>query len=134
MEFNSNNENVHQWVVSCEKGFENILEQELLSFNGEVSETRAGIVKFSGPVEVAMRCCLWSRVALKVLKPLIHMDISDADELYTKASTLEWGDVLDVDNTFSVGVASSQSCINNTHYASLRVKDAVVDYFQEKIG
>lgn len=134
MKFDSKHNNEHQWIASCEKGFENTLEQELLSFNAEVTETRAGIVRFSGTVEVAMRCCLWSRVALKVFKPLMQMTISDADELYAKASTLEWADVLDVENSFSVDVASSQSCINNTHYAALRVKDAVVDYFQEKHG
>ena len=134
MKSNSKEKNVYQWVAICEKGFENTLEQELVEFNADVNEVRAGVVRFSGSVEVAMRCCLWSRVALKVLKPLLQMSIADADELYEKSLSIEWNEVLGVADSFAIDVASTKSCINNTHYAALRVKDAVVDYFQAKLG
>ncbi len=127
----ANNENSPQWRLICEKGFEEILTQELLDFGVRDCVNQKGVVSFNASVEVALRCCLWSRVAIRLLKPLGQFHIADADALYQQAKNIAWDDFFDCSCSFAVDVAEKQSTLSNSHFAALRVKDAIADYFQQ---
>ena len=45
---------------------------------------------------------------------------------------MDWDDHFNPDATFLVKSAARRSPIRNTHFAELRVKDAVVDQFRER--
>ena len=134
MTLNTNIENPRQWRLICEKGFEDVLAQELLSFMAYDLVIQKGLVSFNGDLEVALRCCLWSRVAIRLLKPLSNFAVSDTDALYEQAKKIPWSDFFNCEQSFAVDVATKQSMLSNSHFAALRIKDAIVDYFQETQG
>ena len=64
---------VHRFVASSPRGFGDLLAQELRALGAAEVRERALGVEFSGPLTVAYRACLESRVAARVfLVPLIQ--------------------------------------------------------------
>ncbi len=91
-------------------------------------------VQFSGSLEVGYRFCLTSRVATRLLMALCYDDeITSADELYERAMEIPWEKYLDPTKTFQI-TQTAQACnwLKNSHFAALRVKDAIVDRIKEK--
>ena len=125
---------VQQWVATCERGFESLLKAELLAFGADDIDTKMQALTFSGSLEVALRTCLWSRVALRVLKPILSFNAKDTDSLYDGARSISWQEHFSLDSTFAIDVACKRAVITNSHFASLRVKDGIVDYFLDTQG
>jgi len=75
-----------------------------------------------------------TRLASRCLAPLIAFHCHDTDTLYQKAKQIQWEDFFSKGNTFAVMGNVSDSIISHSKYASLRLKDAVADYFKEKTG
>lgn len=93
-----------------------------------------GGIYFHADPETLYRVNYASRLVSRVLAPLISFDCPAADILYKKAKALHWNDFISEKNTFAIFSNVSKSKINNSHYASLRLKDAIVDSFRETSG
>lgn len=119
----------HQFFATCSKGVEDLVQKELESLGIERIKIRTGGVAFSGCVEDAYRACLWSRVASRILLQLKAFEISSDDDLYTEVISIDWSEHFSQDQTLLIDCFSSHSVVSNSHYASLRVKDAIVDQF-----
>ena len=66
-----------QWFAACPKGIESLLAAELVTLGAaQTRETVAGVY-FSGPVALAYRACLWSRLANRVLLPVARLEAAD---------------------------------------------------------
>jgi 23S rRNA (guanine2445-N2)-methyltransferase / 23S rRNA (guanine2069-N7)-methyltransferase len=114
------------------------LQHELRALGAaDAAETRAG-VRFSGPLSLAYRACLWSRVANRVLLRLASFPVSEVEDIYPAIHELPWEDHLAATGTLAVEVTSAISqgplANLNTHFAEQRVKDAVVDRSRERTG
>jgi 23S rRNA (guanine2445-N2)-methyltransferase / 23S rRNA (guanine2069-N7)-methyltransferase len=115
------------------------LKEEVLSLSRdeqssvEVSETQGGIA-FCGPLGLAYRVCLWSRLASRVLLKLTDGAPKDARELYRMAREVPWGDHFASSNTFAVDNHVHHREFGNPGFAGLTVKDAIVDTFREREG
>lgn len=122
------------WFATCPKGIEGLLAHELGTLGASaVRETVAG-VHFEGPLAAGYRACLWSRLANRVLLPLATVDAGDADQLYAGLKALDWREWLDVRQTFAIDFSGQNRAIRNTQFGAQRSKDAVVDWFQERLG
>ncbi len=120
--------------VTCARGLEPLLVDELRGLGlSEVAE-RGGGVTAAGDWGHAYRACLWSRLASRVLLPLAHFDIPDADALYAAAKAINWPAWFHVDRTFAIDVAGRSNTVTHTHFAALRVKDALADAFRAAHG
>jgi len=75
-----------------------------------------------------------TRLASRCLAPLVSFYCRDTDTLYRKAKQIRWEDFFAAGRTFAVSANVSDSAISHSKYASLRLKDAVADYFKEKTG
>jgi putative N6-adenine-specific DNA methylase len=93
-----------------------------------------GGVRFAGETEDAMRACLWSRIAMRVLLPVADFAAPDADALYAGACQVRWEEHLTERQTFSVDAAGRTEALGHTHFTALKVKDAVVDVLRERRG
>lgn len=91
-------------------------------------------VSFLGTRETAYRICLWSRVAGRLLLKLAEFPAETPEELYAGVQTIDWSAHLMPEGTLAVDCATVQSEISHTHFASLKVKDAIVDQFRDQIG
>ncbi len=122
------------WFVTCPKALESLLADELRNLGGEaVKETVAG-VHVEGPETLGYKICLWSRLANRVLMPLITAPVSDGDSLYELASSILWSGHFDVESSITVDFIGTGDGIRNTQYGAQRVKDAIVDQFRAETG
>ena len=87
------------------------------------------------PIQAALyRIHYATRVISRIVAPLLAFACEDTDRLYQEAKTIQWEDFFTPETTFAVAANVSNSNINHSKYAALRLKDAIVDYFREKTG
>ncbi|NNG14125.1 MAG: 23S rRNA (guanine(2445)-N(2))/(guanine(2069)-N(7))-methyltransferase, partial [Gammaproteobacteria bacterium] len=82
--------------------------------------------------EALYRICLWSRVANRVFLPIDSFKADNTDALYAGARQIEWDKIFPVTTRFAVDCTLVQADIDHSHFAALRVKDAIVDFFRDK--
>jgi len=120
--------------VTAPRGVESLLAEELKSFGATEVKERIGGVACSGDVAVAYRACLWSRLASRVLLPLSTFPLDGTEALYGAARAIAWDDIFDPASRFAIEVAGHSAAVTHTHYAALKVKDAIVDHFRDTVG
>lgn len=127
--------------VTCADGLETLLQQELQGLGIEQSERFAGRLIFQGTLEQAYRVCMWSRLASRVLKPIhtyelefTHDARDVAEELYEGALNFDWSLIFAPQSTFAIRLHVEREIKVNSQFATLRVKDGVVDSFMEAVG
>ncbi len=123
---------IMRFFASVARNLEPVLADELKELGLKHIKPTGSGVWFQGGLEDAYRACLWSRVASSVLLHLEDFPASSTDELYEGVKAIDWSEHLQVRDTFAVQVTASRATINHTHFAALRVKDAIVDQFREK--
>ncbi len=121
----------HYFFATCSKGVEDLVQKELEQLNITQSKLHTGGVSFCGDIGLAYKACLWSRVASRILLQLKAFDISSDEDLYSEIMEINWSEHFSEDNTLAIDCFSSHSIVSNSHYATLRVKDAIVDQFMQ---
>lgn len=118
--------------ATCPKGVEDLLAEECRQQHlADVSTTHGGVF-CHGDLEKAYRLCLWSRVASRVLLKLHEFPVSGHDDLYQGVQTIDWSSHLSSSGSFAIDVHTTHQQINNSHYATLKIKDAIADQFTQK--
>jgi 23S rRNA (guanine2445-N2)-methyltransferase / 23S rRNA (guanine2069-N7)-methyltransferase len=124
----------HEWFAACPRGLEGLLAHELTTLGATgTRETVAGVY-FEGPLSVGYRACLWSRLANRILLPVLNCEAPDADALYRELRQVNWEDFFDVDQSFAIDFSGQNDEIRNTLFGAQRSKDAIVDWFQDTAG
>lgn len=123
---------IYRFFAAAPKGIETLLAEELnnLGMKG-VKESRSGVY-FEDTIAAAYKVCLWSRVANRVLFPVSSFAAASPEELYEGIARIAWNEHLSAKNTLAVDANVSNSNITHSHYAGLKIKDAIVDYFRER--
>lgn len=125
---------VLRFFVTCPKGIEQLLAEELQSLGAEgVRQTVAG-VSCEGDLALGYRICLWSRLGSRVLMPLAEGVVKDAGQLYAVVQQIDWLEHLRPSGTLTVDFNGRCEGINNTHFGALKVKDAIVDQIRDATG
>ena len=120
---------MQKFFATCPKGLESLLFNELNALQASsVKETVAG-VSFSGDMNLAMRVCLYSRFASRILLVLNTFRCEDDSDLYMGAHGIGYENYFSSDKTIAVTFNGTNNSIRNTQYGALRVKDAVCDRF-----
>lgn len=123
--------------ITGHKGFETLLYHELrqiLHGRGSAITKRYGGVEIVGDIENVYRICLHSRLANRVFCELKSFKAENEDQLYAAIYGVDWSQHLSPTRSFAVSATLSRSTMDHTHYASLKVKDAIVDQFREGFG
>ncbi|WP_210395202.1 bifunctional 23S rRNA (guanine(2069)-N(7))-methyltransferase RlmK/23S rRNA (guanine(2445)-N(2))-methyltransferase RlmL [Motiliproteus sediminis] len=124
----------HAYFATCPKGLEDLLQQELGRLGCHSSKQTVAGVYFDGDLSVAYRVCLWSRLANRVLMPLVRFELNDADGLYAGVQQVRWLDHLRPSGSLTVDFKGMGRGIRNTHFGALKVKDAIVDQIRDETG
>ncbi|GGO69505.1 bifunctional 23S rRNA (guanine(2069)-N(7))-methyltransferase RlmK/23S rRNA (guanine(2445)-N(2))-methyltransferase RlmL [Bowmanella pacifica] len=123
---------MYAFVITTSKGLDDLLAQEIAQLCPHLSlKNKPGQILFDGELTDAYRICLWSRLANRVLVRLAEGDCQDAEQLYKVASSVNWSAQFNVTDSFVVDFVGTSKAINNSQFGALKVKDAVVDQFQE---
>lgn len=121
-------------VAPCAKGLEYLLVDELKALGAVEAREGLAVVHFSGPLEVAYRAVLWSRLASRILLPLAEFDCADEDALYRGVQSVDWSRHLAPEGTLAVDASLVQSRLNHERYAAQKTKDAIVDQLRAAHG
>ncbi|MFT4693361.1 MAG: 23S rRNA (guanine2445-N2)-methyltransferase / 23S rRNA (guanine2069-N7)-methyltransferase [Francisella sp.] len=119
------------YFISCAKGLEILLKEELARIGIEAYEKLAG-VEFDGTLEQAYKACIHSHLASQVMLKLATAKAETQEELYNFISDIEWDTYFDVDKSFKIVVSGKHYDFNNTMFVSQKAKDAIVDQFRHK--
>ncbi len=122
--------------VSCANGSEALLAEECIRICGPAAGVVAGRggVMVDASVEHAMRLNLRSRIAQRVLWPLLDGEYRDEHDLYDLARRIRWADWITPDETMRVDVTAQRSPLQSLNFSALRVKDAVCDAMRDACG
>lgn len=123
-----------RYFASTPRGFEDLLAAEVAALGATNVRQSPGGVHFSGRLETGYGVCLGSRLAEHVLLRVHSFQADTADALYDGVREVLWREHMGVNDTFAVDVTTRHPAFEHTHFAALRVKDAVVDQFREATG
>lgn len=97
------------------------------------ASTLAG-VHFEATQQIAMKICLWSRLANRILLPLVTFTLESKDDLYKNARDINWSEHFTVTQSFAIDFQGTSEVINHSQFGAQVVKDGVVDYFRDLCG
>ncbi len=123
-----------RYFASAPRGFEDLLEAELGALGAASLKRRPGGVSFRGPLETGYRICLWSRLAEHVLLQIADFKATSPEALYQGVGGILWREHLDARQTLAVTFVNRHSAFSHSHFAALKVKDAIVDQFRAATG
>ena len=121
-------------VVKTFAGLEPVLAMELHSIGAEAVQQERRAVSFLGDTAMLYKANFLLRTALKVLKPIAYFRVNNKEDLYNQAKNIPWKDFLTLGKSFSIDSTVQSEMFVNSMYASLKVKDAIADYFRESLG
>ena len=87
-----------------------------------------------GPSRPPIACAFSSRLANRVLLPLNSFTADSPESLYAGVRLIDWATHLSAAQTIAVDANVSTSNITHSHYAALKIKDAIVDSFTDRGG
>jgi putative N6-adenine-specific DNA methylase len=121
-------------VATTLQGLEDVLAKELRQIGGNEIKPLKRAVAFTADEDLVYKANLRLRTALRILKPIRKFRARTDDELYDGVKAIDWDEFFDGDKTILIKPTVSGGLFTNSHYATLKCKDAIADYFREKTG
>jgi len=116
------------------RGTEDLLAEELIELGAAKVRQDRGGVRFSANLDEALRICLWTRIAMRVLYPLGEFESKGAEGLYEAAASVGWEEHFTSDSTFMVEATLRNTEHTHSGFVALKIKDAIADRLRAKLG
>ncbi|MEG9533283.1 bifunctional 23S rRNA (guanine(2069)-N(7))-methyltransferase RlmK/23S rRNA (guanine(2445)-N(2))-methyltransferase RlmL [Mannheimia indoligenes] len=120
------------YFATAARGFEEMLKTEIEQICGAECKVAQGGVHFTTTQKGAYQALLHSRLASRILLPLITTKIFSDTDLYASIVSFNWTELFDPRDTFYIDFNGTNREIRNTQFGAMRVKDGIVDYFERK--
>ncbi len=120
--------------AACPRGLEAALVQELEALGATECRVLGGGALFRGDRAVAYSVNLWSRLASRVMRAIGRRRYRDDDDLYRLANGVAWEHHFDASRTLRVDVSAQRSPLRSLNFATLRIKDGIVDRLRTTSG
>lgn len=120
------------YFATTARGFEEMLKAELEQITSGQCKVAQGGVHFTTYQTGMYKALLHSRLASRILLPLISTKIFSDSDLYASIVSYDWVKLVDARDTFFVDFNGTNSEIRHTQFGAMRVKDGIVDYFERK--
>jgi len=124
----------HRFFAACARGLESLVADELRELGADPDDPGIRGVAFKADTATLYRVVYATRLASRILAPLLTFDCHSDKYLYKTARNIDWDRILSPDNTFVIDASVSDSHIDHSQFAAQRLKDAVCDHFREKTG
>lgn len=136
-----------KFFIVCPGGLEAVLAQELQEIVARpeikalgrlvvdpAPSSLTGGVGVEGPLALSMAINLHSRIASRVLLKMADGPYNLEDDLYRQAKAIGWEDWFQSNQTLRVDITAQRSPLKSLNFATLRIKDAIVDRLREQTG
>lgn len=124
----------HSLFITCPRGLEPILAQELAQQNCAQIVPTDGGVSARGSMEHVYRINLHSRTASRVLLQLAQTPYRSEDDLYRAAKNIAWEDWFGVEKTFKIKAEGKRARVKSLDFCALKIKDGLCDRFRNLSG
>lgn len=116
--------------VSCPRGLEYLLEEELKTLGLLVTRVSPQGVYGDANLQTLYQLCIWSRLANRIQLILFSGYVGNQQALHQLCTEFHWQTVFSVDKTIAIEFHGASEQIRNTMFGAQLVKDGVVDHFR----
>lgn len=113
-------------------GLEEILAEEIRKLGGKNVEVKNRAINCEGDLGFLYKINYSARTALKILIPVLTFKAWDENRFYDKLFAFPWDEYMTVDQTFAIDTTIYSERFNHSQFISLKMKDAIADYFNFK--
>ena len=121
-------------IVTCSNRLSPFLQAEVEELGFKPVRVFKTGVELKGTLADCIKLNLNLRCASQVLFSISEFMARNADDLYNALLHFEWEDVIAADGYFSITSNVDNVTINNSLFANVKVKDAIVDRFRNRTG
>jgi putative N6-adenine-specific DNA methylase len=122
----------NEFFAQVAGGLEDLLAIELESLGATNIRVAMRGITFNATLPNLFRINYRSRLATRILAPLVKFEATTAEALYLGAKKVDWTRIFTLEQTFAVFGNVHRSNIDHGHFAALKVKDCVVDMFRKR--
>lgn len=113
-------------------GLEPVLAEEIKKLGGKNVEIKNRAVNCEGDLGFLYKINYSARTALKIIIPIMTFKAWDEHRFYEKVFDYPWEELMDIDQTFAIDATVYSERFKHSQFMSLKMKDAIVDYFKSK--
>lgn len=124
----------HKIFITCGQGLEPLLQEELKELNYDSRPGYRGVYVDLENFSDIYRINYLSRIAGRVLLPLVSFKCRNQKDLYDGALQVDWLHYLPRGKTFAIDANVNHKELRNSLYAAQVVKDAICDQYRDKTG
>ncbi|HEY8657908.1 MAG TPA: class I SAM-dependent RNA methyltransferase [Hanamia sp.] len=121
-------------IITCSKRLSVFLQQEVTELGFKITRVFATGIELNGTLNDCIKLNLNLRCASQVLYSLKSFPCSTPDQLYETISQIQWETIIEKNGYFSITSTVDNATINNSLFANVKVKDAIVDRFRNKFN
>ena len=120
-------------LVTCPKGLEYLLEEELIALGLTQSKVSPQGVYGTATVSLIYQISLWSRIANRVLLIVLQaVAVPDPKVLHDVCYQLPWQTYFELPTRLAIRFQGTSPNIRSTMFGAQVIKDAIVDYCRAK--
>jgi putative N6-adenine-specific DNA methylase len=121
-------------IVTCSNRLSPFLQMEVVALGLKPVRIFKTGVELQGTLQDCIKLNLNLRCASQVLFSVKEFNAANADALYKTLLDFEWENIIPAEGYFSITSNVDNETINNSLFANVKVKDAIVDRFRNKTG
>lgn len=121
-------------LITCGRGIVPYLRKEVRRLGFEIRSDHDTGVEVDASFDDTAKLNLYLRTGLHVMYRLKKFTCRSPRELYIEIKSLPWEDIISPSEYLSIVSVTDTPHINNSMFASQKVKDAIVDRMMEKCG
>ena len=121
-------------TATTQFGLEEVLADELRQLGATIEHVGSRAVEFSGDKKLLYNAVLWSRTAMRLLRPFADFDAPDERALYDEVYSIDWPRFIQPGQTFAITAVVHKSSFEHSLYVAQLTKDAIVDQFRARTG
>ena len=121
-------------IAKTFKGLEEVLAGELVELGANNVQLERRAVSFTGDKRLLYMANFYLRTASRVLVPIVTFKAKDADEVYEQVKQLDWSKYMTLQTGFQIDATVYSETFRHSRYVTYRVKDAIVDWWNEREG
>jgi len=120
--------------IKTASGLENVVARELQDLGVQGVTPRKRVVIIQGDLTLLYKINLWSRCAIRVLRPIANFPASDEKTFYDQVKAIDWSPWLSSTGTLAIDAHVHSSFTTHSLFLAQLTKDAICDQFREKTG
>jgi 23S rRNA G2445 N2-methylase RlmL len=121
-------------IITCSKRLSPFLQQEVTELGFKIKRNFTTGIELNGTLNDCIQLNLNLRCASQILYSLKSFFCSTPHQLYETVSQIQWESIIEKSGYFSITSNVDNITINNSLFANVKVKDAIVDRFRDKFN